>query len=87
MAKQVKEEVEKMKGAGSAWRPPADEEPTTSKAAVKAFIMSAFEEDRKPAAKPTIANVEASSAIPEEFNIPPRKINLSSILKEAKNLK
>ena len=78
-----------MRGEGSAWRPPADEEPTTSKAAVKAFIMSAFEEDKKPAAKTTIANVDANSAIPEEVSIPPRKknITLSLIIKEAKHLK
>ena len=73
------------------WRPPADEEPTTSKAAVKAFIMSAFEDDasKKPAAKRSIAHVDADSKPPAEIMIPPRKkqITFSSIFKEAKNLK
>ena len=71
------------------WRPPSDEDPTTSKAAVKAFIMSAFEENKKPAAKATIANADVNAKVPEEVQIPQRKrpITLSSILKEAKNLK
>ena len=85
----MKEEVEKIQGASSAWRPPADEEPATSKAAVKGFIMSAVKDNNKPPAKPTIANVEANTAIPNEVVIPPRKktITLARILKEAKNKK
>ena len=91
VAKQMEEVVEKMRVDKISWRPPTDEKPTTSKAAVKTFIMSAFEDDacKKPAAKRSIAHVDANAKPPAEIVIPPRKqqITLSSILKEAKNLK
>ena len=69
---------------------PSDEELRVNKAAVKEFIMSAFEESpEKVVAKMTIAAVETEGTIPDEIEISPRKktITLSSILKEAKNLK
>ena len=91
VVKQMEEVVEKMRVDKISWRPPADEEPTTSKAAVKAFIMSAFEDDacKKPATKRSIAHVDANAELPAEIVIPPRKkqSTLSSILKDAKNLK
>ena len=87
MAKQVNEQVEKLQGEHISWRPPADEEKTTSKAALKVFIMSAFEDDKKLIAKATITDADANAKVPEEVQVPPRPITLSSILKEVRNLK
>ena len=79
VAKGVKEELEKIQEA--------DKGAATSKAAVKAFIMSAFEED-KASKTTTIANVEAKT-IPHNVVIQPRNntVTLARILKEAKNSK
>ena len=86
VAKQVKEVLAKAK-KNVAWKAPSDEEGTTSKAAIKAFLISTFEDDitKKPAAKKT-ANI-ASAEVPMEVEVPPQKpsITLASILKQAKN--
>ena len=83
VAKQVAVELAKSQTKDVAWRPPSDEEGGTSKAAIKAFLVSAFNDDRKPAAKAIVA----SSEIPVQVQVPPEKphITLSSILKQAKN--
>ena len=65
------------------WRPPADEG-STNKAAIKAFFMSAFEEDTKP--PPVKKTTIVSTEVPKEVSIPPRmNCTLFSILKHAKN--
>ena len=90
VAKQVKEAMATIGKAHDEWRPPSDEQTGASKEAVKAFIMSAFQDaPDKPEKKATIADASASVPVPEEIVIPPRtpKITLASILKQAKNQK
>ena len=80
VAKQVQDELAKQ----HTWRPPADEG-GTSKAAIKAFIMSAFEEDSTPPPPKTKKAAVASAEIPKEVAIAPVAPTLASILKQAKN--
>ena len=58
-----------------------------SKAAIKAFLVSAFEDDatKKPAAKKSA--IVASADVPVEVVVPPPKtsVTLASILRQAKN--
>ena len=66
------------------WRPPADEQATASKAAIKAFIVSAFADDPTPA----VNSVKVGAVeIPKEVVIQPVRpaITLKAILKQAKN--
>ena len=88
VAKQVKEAVADIaKAASDEWRPPSDEQTGVNKQAVKAFIMSAFQDSPdKPAKKATIAAANVHVPVPEEITIPPRTVvTLASILKQAKN--
>ena len=71
VAKQVEEEVACLHKTSS-WRPPSDEETGVNKAAVKACIMSAFEEfPKKQAEKNATVSAAAGGEIPMETEIPP----------------
>jgi hypothetical protein len=88
VAKQVKEAVANIaKESSNEWRPPSDEQTGVNKEAVKAFIMSAFQDTPdKPAKKATIAAANVNVPVPEEIVIPPRTVvTLALILKQAKN--